>query len=265
MKNIHVLPTDKPSRLKQNNITKKISLVNKGIDLTAYTPINIYITSDEEVKAGDWCLENSTKLLKWKMTYSFPSEMNDICKKIILTTDQDLIEDGVQAINDEFLEWFVKNPSCEEVKIRKNPRVNAIVKGFGVKSFNNGYKIIIPKEELECEHPYRLREYYNENAFKCFECNKITVDNNNIKEPKQDSLEYGILQHIKLCLECNNESQAVRLLEKYGFEKQEEMYNEKEVELIANEMVNWAIDNVGNPNPQSGRKFDEVISKFKKK
>lgn len=47
--------------------------------------------------------------------------------------------------------------------------------------------------------------------------------------------------------------------------RQERMYNENEVELIANEMVNWAIDNVGNPNPQSGRKFDEVISKFKKK
>ena len=153
MKNIHILPTEKSSRLKQNNITKKISLVNKGIDLTAYTPINIYITSDEEVKAGDWCLENSTKLLKWKMTYSFPSEMNDICKKIILTTDQDLIEDGVQAINDEFLEWFVKNPSCEEVEVVKFcknqddcPSCLDIYAKQGL--CNIGYKIIIiPKEE----------------------------------------------------------------------------------------------------------------------
>ena len=38
-------------------------------------------------------------------------------KKIILTTDQDLIADGVQAIDDEFLEWFVKNPSCENIPI----------------------------------------------------------------------------------------------------------------------------------------------------
>jgi hypothetical protein len=36
-------------------------------------------------------------------------------KKIILTTDQDLIKDGVQAIDDEFLEWFVSNPSCEYI------------------------------------------------------------------------------------------------------------------------------------------------------
>ena len=42
------------------------------------------------------------------------------------------------------------------------------------------------------------------------------------------------------------------------------MYSEEEVELIANEMVNWAIDNIGNPFPQSGKKFDEVIAKYKK-
>jgi hypothetical protein len=38
-------------------------------------------------------------------------------KKIILTTDPQLIADGVQAIDDEFLEWFVKNPSCERVEV----------------------------------------------------------------------------------------------------------------------------------------------------
>lgn len=43
------------------------------------------------------------------------------------------------------------------------------------------------------------------------------------------------------------------------------MYSEEEVELIANEMVNWAIDNIGNPFPQSGKKFDEVLAKYKKK
>ena len=45
----------------------------------------------------------------------------------------------------------------------------------------------------------------------------------------EETLEYGLLQHIKMCLECNNESQAIRLLEKYGFEKQEEMYSEEEL------------------------------------
>lgn len=43
---------------------------------------------------------------------------------------------------------------------------------------------------------------------------------------KQETLEYGLLQHIKMCIECNNESQAIRLIEKYGFEQQEIMYSE---------------------------------------
>ncbi len=47
--------------------------------------------------------------------------------------------------------------------------------------------------------------------------------------------------------------------------QQERSYSEEEVEFIANEMVNWTIDNIGNPNPQSGKKFDEIMSKFKKK
>jgi len=40
------------------------------------------------------------------------------CKKIILTTDQDLIKDGVQSIDDEFLEWFCsKNGEVDFVKV----------------------------------------------------------------------------------------------------------------------------------------------------
>jgi len=77
----------------------------------------------------------------------------DICKseysEIILTTDQDLIKDGVQAISDEFLEWFVNNPSCEEVEV-----------GYGwirlTETDNEGYWVSIPNKQFEMqqeEHP----------------------------------------------------------------------------------------------------------------
>jgi hypothetical protein len=113
MKNIHVLPTDKPSRLYYWE--DKLVLGN-----LATTPINtnIYITSDEEIKdvrpnKGKWHLEKGNVLNK------FPDYLTDLseCKLVIMTTDPQLIADGVQAIDDDFLEWFVKNPSCEEVKI----------------------------------------------------------------------------------------------------------------------------------------------------
>jgi hypothetical protein len=55
---------------------------------------------------GDLLLNNSTRIS--------PLEF----RKIILTTDQELIKDGVQAIDDEFLEWFVNNTSCDRVEIK---------------------------------------------------------------------------------------------------------------------------------------------------
>jgi hypothetical protein len=45
----------------------------------------------------------------------------------------------------------------------------------------------------------------------------------------KETQEYDLLQHIKFCLECNNESQAIRLIEQYGHYKQEERYTEEEV------------------------------------
>ena len=72
-------------------------------------------------------------------------------KKIILTTDQDLIKDGVQEIPDEFLEWFVKNPTCEFVIVKSDGcRVNrgqcdCSEQDIDCQCF--GYKIITPKEK----------------------------------------------------------------------------------------------------------------------
>ena len=109
MKNIHVVPTDKPSRLYINllDYLSFDSLQLRGSNQ------NIYITSDEEIKEGvdQWYLD---KVLNepYNSGGAQYSSKQDV---IILTTDQDLIKDGIQAIDDEFLEWFVKNPSCEEV------------------------------------------------------------------------------------------------------------------------------------------------------
>ena len=93
---------------------------------------NIYITSDEEIKEGDYVLSGTNTLCKCM----YPKNVVDKdVKKIILTTDGDLIKDGIQVIDDEFLEWFVKNPSCEKVKIESWQ-----TKG----EWDLDYKIIIP-------------------------------------------------------------------------------------------------------------------------
>ena len=151
MKNIHVLPTDKPSRLWINTITGELVLDEEPNTLHSQ---NIYITSDEEIKEGDWYFDG-TDLVHKKTKYNDALvDGNKDAKKIILTTDQDLIKYGVQAIDGEFLQWFVENPSCEEVEVKKeccgqcDERLCEVY-DLGIKELD--YKIIIPKEEPKQE------------------------------------------------------------------------------------------------------------------
>ena len=61
---------------------------------------NIYITSEEEIKEGDWTFDGDN-LYKWTKDdvedclYNTGSKNYKGCKKIILTTDEDLINDGI--------------------------------------------------------------------------------------------------------------------------------------------------------------------------
>lgn len=154
MKNVYVLPTDKPSRLFYN--------VGGALLFTSYennNGVNIYITSDEEIKPNKYCLINGvlckTELLEGRIVSRqlIGGATMDICaseySEIILTDNKDLIKDGVQPIDDKFLEWFVKNQSCEQVEVIKDlfqvNQNNAILKGST--ALAEGYKIIIPKEE----------------------------------------------------------------------------------------------------------------------
>ena len=122
MKNIHVLPTDKPCRL---HFDSKLFLSPNYQDSKTINSIvegrNIYITSDEEIRIGDWTINlNSTYSHKELCRIDnqlelerYAKKIGNNCKKIILTTDQDLMKDGVLAIGDGFLEWFINNTTCE--------------------------------------------------------------------------------------------------------------------------------------------------------
>ena len=170
-KNCWVIPTDKPSRI---FITKKEGLgfdnqMLENIELDCQNQ-NIYITNDEEIKEGDWTiyLGNLVKVASLEgKTFA-----KEYCKKIILTTDEQLIKDDIQAIDDEFLEWFVKNPSCEEVEIENvyDKFLNGDKRS--VSDFRKKYKINIPKEEPKqcdiCKRAPRL-----EGTNKCESCYSV--------------------------------------------------------------------------------------------
>jgi hypothetical protein len=138
MKNIHILPTDKPSRLGRFIDTNNLFLRTTD-DIPRGENINIYITSEEEIK-DCWFLNTlSNEIGFTKGSIGIPKN----AKKIILTTDQDLIKDGVQPIDNDFLEWFVKNPSCESVETYSL----GIENGETGESYHYKYEIIITKEQ----------------------------------------------------------------------------------------------------------------------
>jgi hypothetical protein len=112
MKNIHLLPTNNPSKLFIHNAFNDLRFDVE--QLKHDNNQHIYITSDEEIKEGDWFIYKNEIIHrdKGKIDSMWVDAVKN-GKKIILTTDQDLIKDGIQAISDEFLEWFVKNPSCQ--------------------------------------------------------------------------------------------------------------------------------------------------------
>jgi hypothetical protein len=203
MKNLHLLPTDKPSRLRiGNNGNFILGLVQDSIKSKndSYTNQNIYITNEEEIKVYEWVYcnkEGFEPVLKQKVN---PMEVNNnpLMKKIILTTDADLIADGVQAIDDEFLEWFVKNSSCEEVKIIKVCSTGRKCDGKGKNCNVAELKIIIPKEEPKLTNncPKCGLDLIEREGSKPYctdiDCRGIILSNETLKEfaaRKQESVE----------------------------------------------------------------------------
>jgi hypothetical protein len=157
MKNLHLIPTNKLSKLLVRNDKPLVLMLKEHSPFAnneTHTYKHIYITSDKEIKEGvdQWYLD---KFLN-KPRNSGGAQYSERQDVIILTTDEDLIKDGVQAINDEFLEWFVKNPSCEFVKVENQYRVKSgtiqeHVDGIAGYEYYE-YKIIIPQEEkCTCE------------------------------------------------------------------------------------------------------------------
>ena len=244
MKNIHVLPTDKPSRLVKF-FTKRFHLCKEILPIQDEEQYqNIYITSDEEIKdvrphKNKWQLEQGQILNK------FPTYLTDLseCKLVIMTTDQDLIADGVQAIDDELLEWFVKNSSCDWVEVVKQEfySKNDFINGRDAITYN--YKIIIPSKEPKYPIGGYAPGYYSctcvtckstfqgdKRAVQCEPCAiKITKE-----EPKQETIEKAA-EHYQLNDNKIHHNIQYRAFKAGAKWQQARMYSEEEVDnLISN-------------------------------
>ena len=201
----------------------------------------LFITSDEEIKDNEWHLHYyEGKPIISKSHNGASKDINlkakeFVYKKIILTTDQDLIADGVQAIDNEFLEWFVKNPSCKSVEIRYTV------------DFNSKAVIIIPKEEpkyIEDKFEFESRiinevwdrdEEPKQNKWDKLnkELDDALEEEFGSEEPKQETLEEEA--ETMYCDNCNNDVCCCII------KKEERMYNEEEVKHIISEALQSAL------------------------
>jgi hypothetical protein len=248
MKNIHLLPTDKPSYLYKMSDSKLYlsDLFEKGS--SAWINQHIYITSDEEIKEGfnQWYLD---KFLN-KPRNSSGSQYGENQDVIILTTDQDLIKDGVQAIDDEFLQWFVNNPSCEEVEIEKVYD-----------------KLYVPVEELMQyrSQPKEMQFDHSSDIDECYYYKIIILKD----EPKQETLENITLEEVaekyaELSYYNRDEVNAFVNGAKWQSKR---MYSEEEMyDLFAQ----WIVYQEGFPRvdedeiPNGFMSFNEWFEQFKK-
>ena len=230
MKNIHVLPINKPGRLYYSGNNNDLLLSKQPISFITFerSTQNIHITSNEKIKDRDYVLSDTSVGLLY-----LDGEINTASmlaegqwKKVVLTTDKDLIKDGVQAIDDDFLEWFVKNSSCEVVEVIKQ-ELNTDYRSDWKQKFY--YKIIIPKEE-----PRQIDEKENPLTFW-----------GGLEEPKQETLEEvasilaikSVKEYMKIFPDCNNTFDYRKGFEE-GFVQhsklaQKRMYSEEDMQEYA--------------------------------
>jgi hypothetical protein len=253
MKNLHLLPTDKPSRLIIQNSNRLI------LGVLDYAIIenrqHIYITSSEKIKEGDSIFETDINTIN---IAGKDYVENEVDFKIILTTDQDLINDGVQAIPNDFLEWFVKNPSCQFVEVVKGKlQLNDDGQEYGFPDMSK-YKIIIPKEEPKQtdwkESTKLLMEAYGHNP-KDF--------------PYEELKQETTLEEVAERLATNRHSRSTSAwsLYKNGIIEgakwqQERMYSEENLySEIESLIIMWSNDGT----KTAGALTRQIMEKFKKK
>lgn len=192
MKNMHLFPTDLPSRLYEFGGQFHLHETPQE----NFISYNIYVSTNEPVQTGDWgYLYDADVVTKYTGTPVGHTY------KVVFSNDSKLIEDGVQALPEEFLQWFIKNQSIDRVKVTQENicarcHSNDTDDCWSAKECSDGkydkirYKIVLaPREETNCSHPANAREWYKDGCFKCYECSKIIVEESHQKEQAPVTLE----------------------------------------------------------------------------
>jgi hypothetical protein len=135
-------------------------------------------------------------------------------KKIIITTDPELIKDGIHPIGEEFLKWFVENPTCIKVEVVYglfNPmgrQVDPNDLGQNHSKCVWKYKILFSKKNFYCGDEV---DYGEQCDFQCDRCVDAT------------GVDYGYLPNDD---EKSKQEQKQHLIDMMKFDEELGLYDE---------------------------------------
>ncbi len=240
-----------------------------------FLPHYVYITTIQEVGDSEidtkTCIFISDNGLITTLAGKGHGRVKTIGKyyEIILTNDPKLIEDGVQAIDDEFLRWFIKNPTCEFVEVENNWE-------FLGDDYRRGgeqtlvYKIIIPQEE-----PKQKNQDYIDDCFRVLNGKNPIYEKETVEEAAKkykdlnlpDDLYDAFIQGAKWQAEQLYKDDTIKTLEmgmSFLLQKIDKMYIDEEVlEIIKGyDIYQWDESSF---NGKDTLTLEEWFNKFKKK
>ncbi len=249
MKNVHLLQTEVyPAKLQLDRDYGTLTIfdepcVSNGQD---FVGANLYITSNEEIQIDEWCFEiynrESTAVAPrfidennntwWLRQINMSVSADDAnCKKIILTTDVRLIKDGVQAIDDEFLDWFIKNQK------REIPIITTTVNNESHYTTNIGFESWRKEPKQETLEEVALRQLFK-NRSNCYADTGRFENDGSYSEGE--------------VIQAMDEDCFINTIKEW---QQERSYSEEEVELIKNRALAYGATD----------SFKQWFEQFKKK
>jgi hypothetical protein len=212
------------------------------------------ISNNESINENDHIITQDGRLVE--VSYLLSKDVQG-GHKVILTTNKLLIKDGAQAIDNEFLEWFVENPRCKFVSINtiqiSNDEFHYTICNYQVKEEQTYAWVGVIDENKYIPKRYNIKDIFQgkgslPNFNTHTECQKW-CDNNPVSKVNWEELENSGLDTPLLTWdnkqndieEAAREYDAVSEYSKYEIEnafisgakyQAERMYSEEEVIAI---------------------------------
>ena len=197
-----MLSTEKADIIHLNLHLNKLSIFNKPYPNGDNTKSqHLYLTSDEEIKEGDWVIENSNIIVKVvslfednclvKNNTAYNTNLK-LCKKIVATTDNSInVNYPIAEIPESFIQAYIKayneGNTITEVTVEYEQIKKREITSIGTMSISNTFITKTRSDNTVIVHQakmYQAKMYTRDEVEKLL--GKILADSNNPKYTVQD-------------------------------------------------------------------------------